>query len=712
MTRKHLSRRTRALLALVSLLFVAACNEDQVTFTADTQPQLQVVAGALGGRGFADGGPDAARMTFPRRMAIDAQSGNMFINDDCTFRKIGSDGRMTTLGQPDAVACTGGSQVLPRAMVARPGGGFYYTSAFGPQIIQVDDAGASSTYYDFADHGSLAAIAVASDGAVFVLRDVVSTCEIDRIAVVAGVPGLTALVSGPCGSADGGPGTGQVPYQSLSRMRFDSVGNLYLATTDASGGTLRKIAPDGAVSTLVTGAGAGLHGIAIDAQDNIFVLGWGTSSQTWSGSGNDVNDTQGCLVWKVLSGGTLQLIAGQDSVGGPIDGTGAAARIPLSIDLAIDAAGNLWVPEETASTLARITPAGVVTRAWGSTAQFGHVDAAAGAARFNAIFGLVTDPAGNVFVADSGNCVVRKIDLRGNVTTVAGVAGNCAAVVDGPAGTATFAAPTSLAVDSAGALYVADACVVRKVAADGSIATLAGNAALCIDVDGSGANAGFGQMVGLAVDATGNVFVSEGSAAFSPPLPECGFDQCALGGIVRKITPGGVVTTLAGTPGASGAADGQGAAASFGAAQGMAVDGQGNVYVADTVNHAIRKITPTGLVSTLAGSASQAGAADGTGAAARFIAPSLLVLARDGSLVVLDNGTYFGSSAIGAPTLRRVAADGVVTTLLTSAGFPDYGVIPGTAPRLDSDSYGLAIDSTDGILLATENAVVRFGVPQ
>ena len=146
----------------------------------------------------------------------------------------------------------------------------------------------------------------------------------------------------------------------------------------------------------------------------------------------------------------------------------------------------------------------------------------------------------------------------------------------------------------------------------------------------------------MAVDGTGNVYVADSENS-----------------TLRKVTPAGVVTTLAGTAGFPGSADGTGAAARFGFPAGVAVDGSGNVYVADTGNSTVRKVTPAGVVSTLAGTAGSYGSADGTGAAARFNLPIGVAVDGSGNVYVAD--TY-------NDTLRKVTPAGVVSTLAGTAG--------------------------------------------
>ena len=317
---------------------------------------------------------------------------------------------------------------------------------------------------------------------------------------------------------------------------------------------------------------------------------------------------------------SLELLAGDIGGSGNGDGTGAAARFHNPSGVAVDSAGNLYVADADNHTIRKVTAAGVVTTLAGTAGVFGSTDGMGTAARFNGPRGVAVDGAGNVYVADTLNYTIRKVTATGVVTTLAGIAG-FAGSADGTGTAARFFVPSGVAVDSAGNVYVADTGnhTIRKITAAGVVTTLAGTAGMVGSADGTGADARFSNPSGVAVDSAGNVYVAD-----------------EFNHTIRKVTAGGVVTTLAGTAGMAGSADGTGAAARFNLPAGVAVDGAGNVYVADSANDTIRKVTAAGVVTTLAGTAGMTGSADGTGAAARFNVPSGVAVDSAGNVYVAD----------------------------------------------------------------------------
>ena len=224
---------------------------------------------------------------------------------------------------------------------------------------------------------------------------------------------------------------------------------------------------------------------------------------------------------------------------------------------------------------------GVVTTLAGSGA-YGFADGTGDAAQFSGPYGVAVDPSGTVYVADTYNRRIRKISPEGMATTLAG--SGTYGFADGTGEVAQFGTPHGVAVDSSGIVYVADSNRIRKITPAGVVTTLAGSGTGG-SADGTGAAAQFDGPIGVAVDSAGTVYVADSNR-------------------IRKITPAGVVTTMAGST--RGLADGTGSAAQFYAPRGVAVDSSGTVYVADAGNNRVRKITSAGVVTTLAGSVAAA----------------------------------------------------------------------------------------------------------
>ncbi len=369
----------------------------------------------------------------------------------------------------------------------------------------------------------------------------------------------------------------------------------------------------------------------------------------------------------------LSLLAGNLNGPGTLDGAGADAHFYRPADVAIDCAGNMYVADTFNNTIRRITAGGVVTTLAGTAGAAGSANGTGAAARFDMPQGIATDSAGNVYVGDSRNRVIRKITPSGVVTTLAGTAG-VAGSADGTGAAASFMWPQGLAIDNAGNLYVADTWnnTIRKITPAGVVTTLAGTASLTGGyADGTGAAAIFNWPQDIAIDSVGNLYVTEYN-----------------NNTIRKITPAGVVTTLAGTAGVAGSANGTGGAARFNVPYGIAVDGGGNVYVGDNRNGTIRKITAAGVVTTLAGGVG--GAADGTGAAARFNAPMGVAADSAGDIYVADNMNH---------VIRKVTQAGVVTTF--AGALPVSGSADGTGAAASfSTPMGIATDNAGNVYTA------------
>ncbi|MDR0233551.1 MAG: hypothetical protein LBI31_01900, partial [Zoogloeaceae bacterium] len=302
---------------------------------------------------------------------------------------------------------------------------------------------------------------------------------------------------------------------------------------------------------------------------------------------------------------------------GDADGKGTDAQFELPFGIAADMEGNLYVADTGNHSIRKITPEGEVSTIAGTRSGFpGSADGTGNAARFKEPYGVTIDAAGNLYVADSGNHSIRKITPKGEVSTLAGSGEE--GFADGEDIDARFAYPAGIAIDAAGNLYVADSQNhrIRKVTPKGVVSTIAGSGKEGF-ANGKGVAAQFHRPSGIAIDAAGNLYVAD-----------TGNNR------IRKVTPKGMVSTFAGS-GKTGDADGLGSAAQFFTPASITVDKAGNLYVVDSIGNRVRKITPEGKVSTLAGSGEQ-GFADGKGSAARFLDPYGIAIDAAGNLYVAD----------------------------------------------------------------------------
>ena len=294
---------------------------------------------------------------------------------------------------------------------------------------------------------------------------------------------------------------------------------------------------------------------------------------------------------------------------------------------------------------------------------------------FNQPTGICIDAGGNIYVADAGSHVIRKIDPAGNVTTFAGsgTVGN----LDGKGTAASFDTPEGIAIDAVGNLYVTDSKsgLIRVISPAGIVTTLAGTAYYTANDVGSGLGVSFDKPYGIAVDSHGNLFVAD-----------------AGGNKIRKVTPAGLVYTIAGS--VAGFADGPGTSALFSAPAGITIDAADNLYVADTYNNRIRKITTQGFVTTIAGN-SQPGLFDAVGTNANFNQPFNLTIDKNGNIYVADTQNQ---------DIRKVDVNNSVTTIMgndTAGNRDGYIYLRGSTPPIAefNEPIGLAITASGSLLI-------------
>ncbi len=414
-----------------------------------------------------------------------------------------------------------------------------------------------------------------------------------------------------------------------------------------------------------------------------------------------VSDTFNHTIRRIAPNGTTSTVAGLAGTSGTADGTGAAARFNSPNGLAFDAAGNLYVADRSNHAIRRISPAGVVTTVAGLAGTAGALDGPAGTARFNTPSRLVFDRDGNLLIADTANHAVRRLAPDGTVSTVAGALGT-AGSADGPAASARFNSPAGIAINSIGDIFVADSgnATVRRFDRAGNVSTLAGTAGQRGTANGTGAAARFGFPSSLAVDPTDTLYLADAS------------NDC-----IRRITSDGIVTLFAGGSDIRGSANGTGTAARFYSPFGIIWSPDGNLYVADTLNHTIRRLTLEGVVTNYSGPGGGFGYTEGAGSAARFNYPHHASVDPDGNLYVADNRNN---------AVRKITPAGVVSTYqqtpspygvawgggvfsvsssaghfirifsLTSSAFLNVGTI-GTPGAVDGPVTGALLNAPQGI---------------
>ena len=606
------------------------------------QYQWSNFAGMPGGRGNTDGAGSAARFFGPSGVAVDG-NGNIYVADSYNniIRKIA------------------------------PGGVVSSLAGSAGQSGSSDGTGSAARFW------RPSGVAVDGIGNIYVADSANNTI---RKITPAGVVSTLAGSAGQSGSSEG---TGSAArFSNPTGVAVDGSGNVYVA--DKGNNKIRKVTPAGEVSTLagngLTGSSDGLGssatfyqpaGVAVDSSGNVYVA-------------ELVNQT----IRRITPAGLVSTLAGSASQIGSSDGTGSAARFWQPAGVAVDGSGTIYVAESGNNTIRKITPGGAVSTLAGSALQIGSNDGTGSAARFYGPSAVAVDGSGNMYVADNSNNTIRKITAAGVVNTLAGIASQPGSS-DGTGAAASFNYPHGVAVDGNGNVYVADNynSTIRKVTPAGLVSTLAGSTGQGGNVDGIGSTARFSGPSGVAVDGSGNVYVAQSSSLST----------------IRKITPAGVVSTLAGNA-FTGSNDGTGSAASFRFPMGVAVDGSGNVYVADNGNNKIRKITPAGVVSTIGGTALIAGGADGNGAAAVFCEPYGITVSPTGALLYVSDrsNNSISMGQIGSQPLLTVAS---VTGLGSTTATLNGTVNPNGAATIAWFAYGVNTDhdSTVALTLSPNN---------
>jgi sugar lactone lactonase YvrE len=572
---------------------------------------VSTVAGST--QGFADGSGADAKFNYPTSIAIDTY-GNILVadRDNHCIRKITNGHVYTLAGSIQGYAEGTGSAArfnTPNGVISDIMGNVYVSDAANNRIRKITLGGTTTTF----------------------------------------------VGNGTSGFANGEGNTAQFSYPG--GLTIDGQGNILVA--DAGNRRIRKITPQGTVSTF---AGSGDYG-SLD--------GFGDRA-TFSNPSGIVVDSHGMVYVADLESNRIRKISATGEIvatlagwnPGYLDANSLAAKFDFPTGVAVDANRNVYVADVRNHAIRKISQveADVSTVAGGRL----FADGEGLNARFSNVTDVVVSKNGNIYVPDAGNQRIRKITSNGIVTTLE--------LRDTEGNSASFGSAIGITLDDNENIYIAEDTRIRKISPNGVVTTLAGS--LVGFENGPGSQAKFYSPYGLAVDSDGNVYVGDRSNRR-----------------IRKITPAGIVSTFAGS-GIDGSTDGNATTARFGTPYGVALDAHGNLFVADPGNHRIRKITPGGVVSTLAGSSQ--GYTDGTGGNAKFDRPVGIAIDRGGNVYVSERGNHL---------IRKITPSGEVTTLAGSIkGFAE-GI--GTIARFN-EPWGLTIDGCDNLYIADyKNRLIR-----
>jgi sugar lactone lactonase YvrE len=635
----------------------------------------------------------------------------------------------------------------PGAVAADGAGGFYVSSPYQNRIYKVASdgsislkAGVGANGYS-GDGGSATAaqlngplgVAVDSAGNLYI-ADIYN----NRIRKVTPA-GIISTVAGngiSANSGDGGLATA-AQLNSPTNVAIDSAGNLYIADSDR----IRKVTPSGIISTKVMNVGVRLSfilpkamGIAVDSTGNLYLVDSarirkvtpaGISSTVagnglggYSGDGGlatvaQLNsaravavDSAGNLyiadagnqrIRKVTTAGIISTVAGagnetrsfRELGGGSGDGgLATAAQLYNPSSVAVDSAGNIYIADSLNHRIRKVTPAGIISTVAGNgTSGFSGDGGLAIAAQLNSPDNVAIDSKRNLYIADTVNNRIRKVTRAGIISAVAGKEIGGYSGDGGRATAAQLNKPTGVAVDSKGNLYIADSqnYRIRKVTAAGIISTVAGNGTRGYSGDGGLATeAQLNSPRGVVVDSKGDLYIADSQ-------------NCRI----HKVTAAGIITTVAGngTRGYSG--DGGAAtAAQLYNPRGVVVDFRGNIYIADSSNHRIRKVTPAGIISTVAGNGTRSDSGNGgLATAAQLNSPEGVAVDSAGNLYIADTGNQ---------RIRKVTPAGIISTVAGNGTLGYSGdQARATAAQLNLPD-SVAIDSAGNLYIAdTVNNRIR-----
>jgi sugar lactone lactonase YvrE len=593
---------------------------------------ISLVAGAFGGEGSLDGSP--GRLSYPGPLAFNSK-GDLFVYDanNCSIRKITGNTISVAFGNntcaraltTDGLIDPNSSLRLGRldsAAADDSAGDVYFGNSDGFSIVGRDGSLVTDSNR-FGGFRGLGPFAFNANGTLFAMT---STDAHGRAIYQIDSKGNPTLLAG--GYVDPSSpvytyrdGVGADAALGVSRMAIAKDGTIYFTDQHA----IRKVTPAGVVSTIagqpnISGSADGIGAaarfnaplaIAVDNDSNVYV-----------------GDLFNYTIRKVTPAGVVTTLAGTPGASGAADGAGGAAKFLSIENMAVDKSGAVFVSDTSNHTIRRVSPEGNVTTVAGVLPSRGTADGVGTVARFSNPAHLTIDQTDNVYVTDLGNGRVRKISPANAVTTFAVNLTNDD-VFDGGTSRSRVARLAGISIDKSGDVYftTTESTAIRKITATGQVSVFRSFAL-------SGGGSLRPALSSMATDSAGNFYVIAISS-FGPSLIKttaagvesalsCGTDciprgitvdsignlYVATNGSVKRIAPDGAITNLAGDPAVErlGSTDGVGVAARFNGPRALAVNNKGNVFVADTFNHTIRKITSTGVVTTIAGKAGVRGA--------------------------------------------------------------------------------------------------------
>jgi uncharacterized protein (TIGR03437 family) len=645
--------------------------------------QPYVISTVAGGATPASPAPGVSTGIYePGGLATDAAGNVYFASLNCVYR-LGRDGMLTRVAGTLAAGFSGDGGLAVKAQLSNPygvavdgAGNLYIGDTGNNRIRKVAPSGIIATIAGTGTNGTTGDGGPGTQAQIDLGSGAVMAADAAGNLYFGGFEGFVIRRMSPNGTISTVAGNGvpvnQSSIQDLEGMAVDGSGNLYIADTI----WIRKISASGTITTI---AGGGTYGVSGDGGPAIDASFDFLESVAADASGNlYIGDND--RIRRITPDGIIHPLAGTGTAGYAGDGGPAlAAQLHMPLSLATDGNGNLYIADEENYRVRVVSAAGTIaTVAGNGSYDFQGDGVPAVAAPISGTLGIAVDAAGSLYFADAGNNRVRKVLADGTIATVAGTGVAGYSGDGGPATAAQLSFPSGLAFDGAGNLYIADQYnfVVRKVAPNGVITTLATKSSI--------GNAGDGGPAAVATDSSGDIFVNTGSGQY-----------------VRRISPDGAVTQLLyGGPLMMGGPYFQWPSQYWG----IAADASGNLYAADGAYSRLIRVTPNGTTTTLAGAAGSGFSGDGGPAAgAQLSRPLGLGLDGAGNLFIADSN----NSAI-----REISGGNIDT--VAGNGTPGYSGDGGlaTAAQLRGPT-GVAADWHGRIYVADAgNRAIRLLQPQ